>query len=135
MFKAVYNQTSEMPISIIIFTIMLTCLGLICLQSISMNQFGDLAITTFTKQLIFLIPAFVGFLTILFIPKYIIHKYIYAAYSLMLMLILIPFLFKTIAGTHRWINIGLPVSIHHLSLPSGSWWLLWHAIFLIIIFK
>ena len=135
MFKAVYNQTSDMPISIIIFTIMLTCLGLISLFSISMNQIGDLAITAFTKQLLFLIPALVGFLTILFIPKYMIHKYIYAAYSLMLMLVLIPFLFETIAGTHRWINIGLPVSIHHLSLPSGSWWLLWRAIFLIIICK
>jgi len=111
MFKAVYNQTSDMPISIIIFTIMLTCLGLISLFSISMNQIGDLAITAFTKQLLFLIPALVGFLTILFIPKYMIHKYIYAAYSLMLMLVLIPFLFETIAGTHRWINIGLPVSI------------------------
>ena len=76
-----------------------------------MHQFGDLAITTFTKQLLFLIPAIVGFLTILFIPKYIIHKYIYAAYSLMLILILVPFLFDTIAGTHRWINIGLPVGV------------------------
>ena len=111
MFKAVYNQASDMPISIIIFSIMLTCLGLISLFSISMHQFGDHAITTFTKQLLFLIPAIVGFLTILFIPKYIIHKYIYAAYSLMLILILVPFLFDTIAGTHRWINIGLPVGV------------------------
>jgi len=111
MFKAVYNQASDMPISIIIFSIMLTCLGLISLFSISMHQFGDLAITTFTKQLLFLIPAIVGFLTILFIPKYIIHKYIYAAYSLMLILIFVPFLFDTIAGTHRWINIGLPVGV------------------------
>ena len=111
MLKTVYNQTSDMPLSIIIFTTMLTILGLISLFSISMHQFGGLAITTFTKQLLFLIPAIVGFLTILFIPKYIIHKYIYAAYSLMLILILTPFLFETIAGTHRWINFGLPVSI------------------------
>ncbi|SVC59695.1 uncharacterized protein METZ01_LOCUS312549, partial [marine metagenome] len=90
---------------------MLTCLGLISLHSISLNQFGDLATTAFTKQLIFLIPALVGFLAILFIPKYTIHKYIYAAYSLMLIMILIPFLFETIAGTHRWINLGLPVSV------------------------
>jgi rod shape determining protein RodA len=90
---------------------MLTCLGLIVLSSISTNQFDVIAITTFTKQLLFLIPALVGFLTILFIPKYMIHKYIYAAYSLMLMLILVPFLFETIAGTHRWINIGLPVGV------------------------
>ena len=111
MFKDIYNQASDMPISIIFMAIMLTCLGLIVLSSISTNQFDVIAITTFTKQLLFLIPALVGFLTILFIPKYMIHKYIYAAYSLMLMLVLIPFLFETIAGTHRWINIGLPVSI------------------------
>jgi len=111
MFKTVYNQTSDMPVSIIIFTAMLTILGLISLFSISMNQFGEVGITTFTKQLLFLIPAFVGFITILFIPKYMIHKYIYFAYSLMLMLVLTPFLFETIAGTHRWINFGLPISI------------------------
>ena len=111
MLKTVYNQTSDMPLSIIIFTTMLTILGLISLFSISMDQFDEVGITTFTKQLFFLIPAFVGFITILFIPKYMIHKYIYFAYSLMLMLILTPFLFETIAGTHRWINFGLPVSI------------------------
>ena len=98
MFKGVFNQTSEMPISIIIFTIMLTGLGLISLFSISMNQFDALGITTFTKQLLFLIPALVGFLTILFIPKYMIHKYIYAAYGLMLILIIVPYFFETIAG-------------------------------------
>ena len=111
MFKTVYNQTSDMPVSILVFTAMLTILGLISLFSISMNQFGEVGITTFTKQLLFLIPAFVGFITILFIPKYMIHKYIYIAYSLMLILVLTPFLFETIAGTHRWINFGLPVSI------------------------
>jgi len=82
MFKDIYNQASDMPISIIFMAIMLTCLGLIVLSSISTNQFDVIAITTFTKQLLFLIPALVGFLTILFIPKYMIHKYIYAAYSL-----------------------------------------------------
>ena len=111
MLKTVYNQTSDMPLSIIFFTMMLTILGLVSLFSISMDQFDEVGITTFTKQLFFLIPAFVGFITILFIPKYMIHKYIYFAYSLMLMLILTPFLFETIAGTHRWINFGLPVSI------------------------
>ena len=111
MFKTVYNQTSDMPVSILVFTAILTILGLISLFSISMNQFDEVGITTFSKQLLFLIPAFVGFITILFIPKYMIHKYIYIAYSLMLILVLTPFLFETIAGTHRWINFGLPVSI------------------------
>ena len=77
MFKTVYNQTSDMPVSILVFTAMLTILGLISLFSISMNQFDEVGITAFTKQLLFLIPAFVGFITILFIPKYMIHKYIY----------------------------------------------------------
>ncbi len=111
MFKTVYNQTSDMPVSILVFTAMLTILGLISLFSISMNQFDEVGITTFSKQLLFLIPAFVGFITILFIPKYMIHKYIYIAYRLMLIFVLTPFLFETIAGTHRWINFGLPVSI------------------------
>ena len=111
MFKTVYNQTSDMPVSILVFTAILTILGLISLFSISMNQFDEVGITTFSKQLLFLIPALVGFITILFIPKYMIHKYIYIAYSLMLILVLTPFLFETIAGTHRWINFGLPVSI------------------------
>ena len=111
MLKTVYNQTSDMPLSIIFFTMMLTILGLVSLFSISMDQFDEVGVTAFTKQLFFLIPALVGFLTILFIPKYMIHKYIYFAYSLMLILILTPFLFETIAGTHRWINFGLPVSI------------------------
>ena len=111
MFKTVYNQTSDMPVSILVFTAILTILGLISLFSISMNQFDEVGITTFSKQLFFLIPAFVGFITVLFIPKYMIHKYIYIAYSLMLIFVLTPFLFETIAGTHRWINFGLPVSI------------------------
>ena len=69
MFKTVYNQTSDMPVSIIIFTAMLTILGLISLFSIRMNQFGEVGITAFTKQLLFLIPSFVGFITILLNPK------------------------------------------------------------------
>ncbi|GIS70999.1 MAG: hypothetical protein CM1200mP10_05760 [Candidatus Neomarinimicrobiota bacterium] len=39
MLKTVYNQTSDMPLSIIIFTTMLTILGLISLFSISMDKF------------------------------------------------------------------------------------------------
>ena len=38
-------------------------------------------------------------------------RYIYAAYSLILILILIPFFFDAIAGTYRWINFGLPVGV------------------------
>lgn len=110
MLKIAYNSSQKFPLSILFLPILLTIIGLLALFSISVNQFGIIAITAFTKQLLFMIPAIGGFLVILFIPKYIIHKYIYVAYGLILALVAVPFLLSTIAGTHRWINIGLPVA-------------------------
>ena len=110
MLKIAYNPSQKFPLSILLLPILLTIIGLLALFSISVNQFGVIAITAFTKQLLFMIPAVGGFLVILFIPKYIIHKYIYVLYGLILALVAVPFLFSTIAGTHRWINIGLPVA-------------------------
>ncbi len=110
MLKIAYNPSQKFPLSILLLPILLTIIGLLALFSISVNQFGVIAITPFTKQLLFMIPAVGGFLVILFIPKYIIHKYIYVAYGLILALVAVPFLLSTIAGTHRWINIGLPVA-------------------------
>ena len=110
MLKTVYNSLQNFPISVILLPIILTFIGMVALFSISVNQFGVIAITAFTKQLLFMIPAIAGFLIILFIPKYLIHKYIYLMYGLILVLVTVPFLLSTIAGTHRWINIGLPVS-------------------------
>ena len=110
MLKTVYNSLQNFPISVVLLPIILTFIGMVALFSISVNQFGVIAITAFTKQLLFMIPAIIGFLFILFIPKYLIHKYIYLMYGLILVLVTVPFLFSTIAGTHRWINIGLPVA-------------------------
>ena len=110
MLNIAYNPSQKFPLSILLLPILLTIIGLLALFSISVNQFGVIAITPFTKQLLFMIPAIGGFLVILFIPKYIIHKYIYVAYGLILALVAVPFLLSTIAGTHRWINIGLPVA-------------------------
>ena len=110
MLKTVYNFLQNFPISVILLPIILTFIGMVALFSISVNQFGIIAITAFTKQLLFMIPAIIGFLFILFIPKYLIHKYIYLIYGLILVLVTVPFLLSTIAGTHRWINIGLPVA-------------------------
>ena len=110
MLKTVYNSLQNFPISVILLPIILTFIGMVALFSISVNQFGVIAITAFTKQLLFMIPAISGFLFILFIPKYLIHKYIYLMYGLILVLVTVPFLLSTIAGTHRWINIGLPVA-------------------------
>ena len=110
MLKTVYNSLQNFPISVILLPIILTFIGMVALFSISVNQFGVIAITAFTKQLLFMIPAIIGFMFILFIPKYLIHKYIYLMYGLILVLVTVPFLLSTIAGTHRWINIGLPVA-------------------------
>ena len=110
MLKIAYNPSQKFPLSILLLPILLSIIGLLALFSISVNQFGVIAITPFTKQLLFMIPAVGGFLVILFIPKYIIHKYIYVLYGLILALVAVPFLLSTIAGTHRWINIGLPVA-------------------------
>ena len=108
MLKIVYSQSQKFPLSVLFLPLVLTIIGMIALFSISVNQSGVIAITAFTKQLLFMIPAIGGFILLLFIPKYIIHKYIYVAYALILILVSVPFLFNTIAGTHRWINIGLP---------------------------
>ena len=110
MLKTVYNSLQNFPTSVILLPIILTFIGMVALFSISVNQFGVIAITAFTKQLLFMIPAIIGFFFILFIPKYLIHKYIYLMYGLILVLVTVPFLLSTIAGTHRWINIGLPVA-------------------------
>jgi len=50
MFKDIYNQASDMPISIIFMAIMLTCLGLIVLSSISTNQFDYETTTIFNTS-------------------------------------------------------------------------------------
>ena len=110
MLKTVYNSLQNFPTSVILLPIILTFIGMVALFSISVNQFGVIAITAFTKQLLFMIPAIIGFLFILFIPKYLIHKYIYLMYGLIIVLVTTPFLLSTIAGTHRWINIGLPIA-------------------------
>ena len=110
MIKIAYSSFQNFPISILLLPLILTLIGMIALFSISVNQFGVNAISAFTKQLLFMIPAIGGFLMLLFIPKYVIHKYIYLGYGIILVLVTIPFLLSTIAGTHRWINIGLPVA-------------------------
>ena len=110
MIKTAYSSFQNFPISILLLPLILTLIGMVALFSISVNQFGVIAISAFTKQLLFMIPAIGGFLMLLFIPKYVIHKYIYIGYGIILVLVTIPFLLSTIAGTHRWINIGLPVA-------------------------
>ena len=64
MLKATYNSSQKFPLSILLLPLVLTLIGLIALFSISVNQFGVIAITAFTKQLLFMVPAIGGFLYI-----------------------------------------------------------------------
>ena len=71
MLKLVYSQSQKFPLSVLFLPLLLTIIGMIALFSISVNQSGVIAITAFTKQLLFMIPAIGGFILLLFIPKYI----------------------------------------------------------------
>lgn len=108
MIQLFLRKFSESSISILFVSLILTSLGLIALKSISSDFGGELFQQSFYKQLFFLFPAMVAFLTAFFIPRHTIHRYIYGAYGLMIILIIIPYLGKEIASTYRWINIGLP---------------------------
>ena len=50
-------------------------------------------------------------LFVLYIPKYQIHKYVYFFYFSGIIFVLLPFLNAEHAGTHRWLDIGLPFMI------------------------
>ena len=97
----------ETPWKIIFSASLLSSIGLVALSSIS-YQSPSIVQNPFFKQLFFLIFAFAGFLIAFLTPKYLIHKYAYVIYSLGIVLVILPFFGATHAGTHRWLNIGLP---------------------------
>ena len=107
----------EMPLRIIWFVAFLSIVGLVVLNSISQQYQGRIFNTPFTKQLLFLLPATIVAYTIIFIPRYTIHKYAYTMYALGIISVLIPFIGNPHVGTYRWINLGLPFSIHRLTIP------------------
>ena len=102
---------SELPFKIIWSAIFLCFIGLVILKSISQNHTGSLLSNPFTKQIIFLIPAFFLSILIIHIPRYSIHKYSYAFYFLGVLIVILPFFSQPHAGTYRWLNFGLPFSI------------------------
>lgn len=101
----------ESPKVLIILALLLTGLGLLSLYSITTQQGGSPLLTSFFKQLLLLIPALSGFLFGFSVPRFWIHKYIYVFYGLMIAILLIPFFGQKIAGTYRWINLGLPIGV------------------------
>tara|TARA_A100001037_G_C15149499_1_gene638296 strand:+ start:1811 stop:3040 length:1230 start_codon:yes stop_codon:yes gene_type:complete len=101
----------ELPLKIIWAAGILTLFGLIVLKSISQHNSGTFLHNPFFKQIIFLIPALIGAVGVLYIPRYSIHKYAYAIYVLGIILVLLPFSGNPHAGTYRWLNIGFSLSI------------------------
>ena len=101
----------ELPLKIIWAAGILTLFGLIVLKSISQHNSGTFLHNPIFKQIIFLIPALIGAVGVLYIPRYSIHKYAYAIYVLGIILVLLPFSGNPHAGTYRWLNIGFSLSI------------------------
>lgn len=111
MIKALWKRLSESSFLIFGLTLVLNGLGLIALYSIGTYEGSSFMQNAFYKQLLFMIPALVAFFIALFIPRRLIHKYSYLLFGIMLLFIAIPYFGPSVAGTHRWINMGLPVGI------------------------
>ena len=101
----------ELPVRIIWAVIFLSAIGLFVLKSISQHHSGGFLQNPFSKQLVFMAPALLGMILVIFIPRYNIHKYAYVLYIIGIIIILLPFLGESHAGTYRWLNIGLPFAI------------------------
>lgn len=102
---------SELPFKIIWSVLFLSFVGLVILYSISQNYQGSALSNPFTKQLFFLFPALLFAILFIHIPRYTIHKYSYAFYFIGIFIVIVPFFSSSHAGTHRWINMGLPFSV------------------------
>lgn len=98
------------PLSILIVVGSLLLLGLAALYSIAQMQ-EQAPPNAFTKQVIFLIPAAMLMIFMILVSKRLIHKYIYLGYGIIVTAVLLPFFGQKIAGTYRWINMGLPFGL------------------------
>ena len=92
---------------ILLLPLVLSSIGLVALNSISYQNNASL-INPFTKQLFFLLFALFAFLLSFITPKYIIHKYSFIIYGFGIIIVILPFFSPMHAGTHRWLDIGLP---------------------------
>jgi rod shape determining protein RodA len=106
MFIQILRQLKASPSIILINVFGLVFIGLLSLYSISVLQ-KENSSNAFIKQLLFLGPAIILMIITTVLSKRLIHKYIYVLYGLIIILVMLPFLGKEIAGTHRWIDFGL----------------------------
>ncbi len=110
MFLEIWQKIKSSPVVILIPAIFLLSLGLLSLYSIAMLQIESPP-NAFTKQSFFLIPSFIMLIVMTILSKRLIHKYIYFFYILAIFAVLLPFIGDKVAGTHRWINFGLPFDL------------------------
>ena len=106
MFIQILRQLKASPTIILINVFVLFFIGLMSLYSISVLQKENLS-NAFFKQLLFLGPAIILMIIMTVLSKRVIHKYIYALYGLIIVLVMLPFIGQETAGTYRWINLGL----------------------------
>ncbi|MFQ6608780.1 MAG: FtsW/RodA/SpoVE family cell cycle protein [Fidelibacterota bacterium] len=100
------TKLKEAPLRWLFIAIVLNGFGLLALYSITTHS-GDLSLSSrFFKHLFWMIPSLFAFLFFLWISKRVIHKYAYAALSVMIVLIAVPYGLDSVAGTHRWITLG-----------------------------
>ena len=104
-------ELKELPIKIIWAVVFLTIVGLIVLRSISQHHPGGVLQNPFSKQFLFLIPAIICMIGIIYIPRFTIHKYSYTLYAIGIIFVILPFFGSPHAGTYRWLNMGLPFAI------------------------
>ncbi len=105
----VNKNKSNLPgfdLKIPLIVLLLTGIGLIALYSISLHQGDNIFRSSFFRQVIFLIPALIGFLLVLLIPTEWIHNNAYLLYWAAVISVMLPYLGPSIAGTYRWISIG-----------------------------
>mgnify|MGYP001214950942 FL=1 len=110
MFRHYRKKILESPISVLFPVSGLVILGLATLFSITSTQ-GQAPPNALSKQILFIIPAVILMSMILLTPRRIIHKYIYIIYGCIIIAVTVPFFGEKIAGTYRWINIGLPFGL------------------------
>ncbi len=106
MFIQILRQLKASPTIILINVFGLLSIGLMSLYSISVLQKENLS-NAFFKQLLFLGPAIILMIIMTVLSKRVIHKYIYALYGFIIVLVMLPFIGEETAGTYRWINLGL----------------------------
>ena len=101
------SSFNDAPWKILFLSLFLSLIGLIALISIS-HQNTPIIQNPFYKQLFFLFIALFSFSFSFLTPKYVIHKYAYIIYWVGVIIVVMPFFGAPHAGTHRWLDIGLP---------------------------